>query len=71
MGPLIQHMWDQEKVHKATFEKLIVEHRVRPTALTPVWNAVGYLLGAGEIQFQFPFFPFHQTYTNVFFLHSN
>ncbi|KAK6642575.1 hypothetical protein RUM43_004077 [Polyplax serrata] len=47
MGPLIQHMWDQEKVHKATFEKLIVEHRVRPTALTPVWNAVGYLLGAG------------------------
>lgn len=49
MAPHIQHMWDQEKVHRATFEKLIVKYRVRPTALTPIWNAAGYLLGAGII----------------------
>jgi len=46
-GPLIQHMWDQEKEHLRIFEKLIVKHRVRPTALLPLWNIAGYLLGAG------------------------
>ena len=29
-----------------TFEKLILNHRVRPTALLPVWNVAGYFLGA-------------------------
>lgn len=46
-GPLIQHMWDQEKHHKATFETLINKHRVRPTVMTPIWNVAGFLLGAG------------------------
>lgn len=47
LGPLIQHMWDQEKVHKATFERLITKHRVRPTAFVPIWNVAGFMLGAG------------------------
>ncbi|KAG7203227.1 hypothetical protein KM043_010329 [Ampulex compressa] len=47
VGPTIQHMWDQEKRHRATFEELIRKHRVRPTALTPVWNIAGFVLGAG------------------------
>lgn len=46
-GPLIQHMWDQEKKHRAKFEELINEYRVRPTALTPIWNVAGFMLGAG------------------------
>ncbi|XP_026739367.1 5-demethoxyubiquinone hydroxylase, mitochondrial [Trichoplusia ni] len=46
-GPLIQHMWDQEKKHRAKFEDLINEYRVRPTALTPIWNVAGFVLGAG------------------------
>lgn len=46
MGATIQHMWDQEKVHRAEFEKLISEYRVRPTVMTPVWNVAGFLLGA-------------------------
>ncbi|XP_071445193.1 5-demethoxyubiquinone hydroxylase, mitochondrial isoform X2 [Hetaerina americana] len=46
-GPLIQHMWDQEKVHRATFEKIIQERRVRPTAMIPIWNVAGFVLGAG------------------------
>ncbi|XP_030840093.1 5-demethoxyubiquinone hydroxylase, mitochondrial [Strongylocentrotus purpuratus] len=47
VGPLIQEMWDQEKHHKETFERLIPERRVRPTVLLPIWNVAGYVLGAG------------------------
>ena len=47
VGPLIQHMWDQEKNHLNTFRKLIPHHRVRPTVLTPIWNVAGFALGAG------------------------
>merc|ERR1711915_1093394 len=47
VGPTIQHMWDQEKEHLATFNKLIPKHRARPTALLPIWNVAGYALGAG------------------------
>lgn len=46
-GPLIQHMWDQEKGHRAKFEELIRKHRVRPTVMTPIWNVAGFVLGAG------------------------
>ncbi|KAL7294704.1 5-demethoxyubiquinone hydroxylase, mitochondrial [Trichogramma pretiosum] len=46
-GPTIQHMWDQEKVHKEKFEELIKKHGVRPTALLPIWNIAGWALGAG------------------------
>ncbi|CAD5123762.1 unnamed protein product [Dimorphilus gyrociliatus] len=44
---LIKHMWDQEKVHLETFQKLIPEYRSRPTVLMPIWNVAGFLLGAG------------------------
>lgn len=47
MGSTIQHMWDQEKVHRAKFESLISEYRVRPTVMTPLWNVAGFMLGAG------------------------
>ena len=47
VGPLIQHMWDQEKHHLATFEKLIPDYRVRPTVFLPIWNVAGFVLGAG------------------------
>ena len=38
-------MWDQEKDHLKLFSKLIVDRRVRPTALLPIWNVAGYTLG--------------------------
>lgn len=44
-GPLIKHMWDQEKHHKNTFEDLIQKYRVRPTIMTPIWNVAGFVLG--------------------------
>ena len=46
IGKIIQHMADQEQEHIETFEKLIVQHRVRPTALLPLWNIAGFALGA-------------------------
>ncbi|KYQ90581.1 ubiquinone biosynthesis protein [Tieghemostelium lacteum] len=44
-GPLIREMADQEKQHQAKFNELIYEHRVRPTALSPIWNIAGFGLG--------------------------
>ncbi|XP_064599897.1 5-demethoxyubiquinone hydroxylase, mitochondrial-like [Liolophura sinensis] len=48
VGPLIKEMQAQEKEHRETFEKLMVKHRVRPTALLPLWHIAGYVLGAGS-----------------------
>ncbi len=42
----IRRMAAQEKKHLAAFDQLAVEHRVRPTALTPVWHVMGFALGA-------------------------
>ncbi|KAF9433101.1 ubiquinone biosynthesis monooxygenase Coq7 [Entomortierella beljakovae] len=47
VGPLLQHMWDQEKHHLKTFDNIISQHRVRPTALRPFWEIAGFALGAG------------------------
>ena len=46
IGKTIQHMADQEQEHIETFQKLIVNNRVRPSALLPIWNVAGYTLGA-------------------------
>ncbi|XP_026159324.1 NADPH-dependent 3-demethoxyubiquinone 3-hydroxylase, mitochondrial [Mastacembelus armatus] len=45
-GPLIQEMWDQEKKHLEKFNEIMAENRVRPTALLPLWNFAGFVLGA-------------------------
>jgi ubiquinone biosynthesis monooxygenase Coq7 len=42
----IRHMAEQEDRHLAAFDRLIAEHRVRPTAFHPVWHMAGYALGA-------------------------
>jgi len=46
-GPLIKEMWEEEKHHLETFEKLLPKYRARPTALLPLWHVAGYALGAG------------------------
>jgi len=43
----IVEMAEQEEIHKSTFDELIVDRSVRPTALFPLWNTAGYLLGLG------------------------
>ena len=45
IGPLLQHMKDQEQEHLDTFHELLNKHKVRPTALLPLWNKLGYALG--------------------------
>ena len=42
----IGRMAAQERRHRAAFDRLLVERRVRPTLLGPFWNAAGYALGA-------------------------
>ena len=46
IGKTIKHMADQEQEHIEKFNELIIEHRVRPTALLPLWNIAGFSLGA-------------------------
>ncbi len=45
-GDLLRHMKEQEQVHLDTFADLIVKRRVRPTALLPLWDIAGFMLGA-------------------------
>ena len=45
-GPVIRQMAEQEHEHLAAFDKLVVERRVRPTALMPLWHVAGFALGA-------------------------
>ncbi|KAK4049378.1 ubiquinone biosynthesis monooxygenase Coq7 [Microbotryomycetes sp. JL201] len=47
VADIVQNMWDGEKKHIATFDKLITQHDIRPTALYPMWKVAGWALGAG------------------------
>ena len=43
---LIRHMLAQEEHHLRTFDGLIADRAVRPTALLPIWHLAGFALGA-------------------------
>jgi 3-demethoxyubiquinol 3-hydroxylase len=42
----IAHMAEQEQKHLDTFDRLLAERGVRPTAVQPLWHMAGYALGA-------------------------
>ncbi len=42
----LTEMAEQEQAHLDAFDKLLASGNVRPTALSPVWNAAGFALGA-------------------------
>lgn len=46
-GPVIREMLEQEEDHLETFNKMVPQRRVRPTALMPIWHLAGFALGAG------------------------
>jgi ubiquinone biosynthesis monooxygenase Coq7 len=46
LTPLIRRMQQQEARHLKKFDALLLEHKVRPTALGPFWHAAGFALGA-------------------------
>jgi ubiquinone biosynthesis monooxygenase Coq7 len=41
----MKHMYDQEAGHFSTFNSLLAKHRVRPTALYPIWQFAATVLG--------------------------
>jgi ubiquinone biosynthesis monooxygenase Coq7 len=45
-GRKITAMARAEREHNKVFDRLMVERRVRPTALSPLWNVAGFALGA-------------------------
>ncbi len=45
-APALKHMVQQERRHLEAFDQLLVERRVRPTALQPLWHVAGFALGA-------------------------
>lgn len=45
-GPAIRHMAEQEDRHLVAFDRLMVERRVRPSLLSPLWHITGFALGA-------------------------
>jgi ubiquinone biosynthesis monooxygenase Coq7 len=42
----IDEMAEKEREHLATFDQLVADRRVRPTALMPLWHVAGFALGA-------------------------
>jgi ubiquinone biosynthesis monooxygenase Coq7 len=45
-APVLREMQQQEREHLDRFAELIVQRRVRPTALLPIWHLAGFALGA-------------------------
>lgn len=45
-APVIRRMAEQEERHLAAFDRLVIERRVRPTLLSPLWHVTGFALGA-------------------------
>src|ERR1700761_4516996 len=45
LRPLMKHMYDQEAGHFKIFNELLAKHRIRPTAMYPVWQAAATVLG--------------------------
>lgn len=46
MAPVLRHMAEQEEEHLAAFSKEMMDRRVRPTLLMPLWHVAGFALGA-------------------------
>lgn len=44
-GNMFEEMWQTEKKHLSVAEKLLDQHRIRPSLLMPVWSAAGSVLG--------------------------
>ena len=43
----MHHMYTQEASHFSTFSDLLAKHRIRPTAMYPVWTIAATALGWG------------------------
>ena len=48
IAPIIRRMAEAEQKHLDKFNDLLLERRIRPTALSPFWHVAGFALGAGS-----------------------
>uniref|UniRef100_A0A8R1EMA3 5-demethoxyubiquinone hydroxylase, mitochondrial n=1 Tax=Caenorhabditis japonica TaxID=281687 RepID=A0A8R1EMA3_CAEJA len=48
VGSVIKKMWDEEKEHLDTMEKLAAKHNVPHTVFSPVFSVAAYALGVGS-----------------------
>jgi 3-demethoxyubiquinol 3-hydroxylase len=46
VAPTLRRMAEQEQRHLDEFNRIMVERRVRPTLLQPLWHVAGFALGA-------------------------
>ncbi|TKR76732.1 hypothetical protein L596_017833 [Steinernema carpocapsae] len=47
ISSIIKHMWDEEKEHLDTMERLCAKHNVPPTVFAPIFSVAAFALGAG------------------------
>ncbi|KAK3112470.1 ubiquinone biosynthesis monooxygenase Coq7 [Teratosphaeriaceae sp. CCFEE 6253] len=45
LRPLLKHMYDQEAGHFKYFNEILAKHRIRPTAMYPLWSFAATALG--------------------------
>jgi 3-demethoxyubiquinol 3-hydroxylase len=45
-APTLRRMAEQEQRHLDEFNRMMIERRVRPTLLQPLWHVAGFALGA-------------------------
>ena len=45
--PLLEHMAEQELQHLNAFATMLVERRLRPTLMHPLWRVAAFAMGAG------------------------
>ncbi len=48
IAPVLKHMLSQEQEHLKKFNELIVDNKVRPSVLMPLWHIAGLALGIGS-----------------------
>ena len=46
--PLLSEMEQQEAKHLKAFEQFITNRNIRPSALSPLWQGLGYAIGTGS-----------------------
>ncbi|MDC0074510.1 demethoxyubiquinone hydroxylase family protein [Alphaproteobacteria bacterium] len=44
----LNEIYEQEKKHLNSFNKIMVDRNIRPTILQPLWHLAGFALGAGS-----------------------
>ena len=47
-APTIRKMAEEERDHLKSFDRLLVNRRVRPSLLQPLWRSLGFAFGAGS-----------------------